>query len=61
MKMQEVRTKARGLGIKPGKMKKTDLIHKIQKAEGYEPCFGRSGGTCSHVDCSFFTDCMKLA
>jgi hypothetical protein len=59
MGMPEIRAKAKGLGLTPGKMKKVDLIHSIQLAEGCTPCFGRSGGQCSYIDCCFMTDCFK--
>jgi len=35
--MPEIRVKAKALGITPGKMKKAELIHAIQQAEGYTP------------------------
>jgi hypothetical protein len=58
--MPEIKTKAKGLGIIPGKMKKADLIHAIQMAEGCMPCFGKSGGQCSYIDCCFMKDCLKV-
>jgi len=50
MKMLEVRKKAKTLGGNPGKMKKTDLIHALQQAEGYTVCFGKSDGQCPYTD-----------
>jgi len=58
--MSEIKAKAKSLGITPGKMKKPELIHAIQIAEGYTPCFGRSNGHCSNNDCCFMADCLKL-
>jgi hypothetical protein len=58
--MPEIRMKAIALGITPGKMKKADLIHAIQVAEGCKPCFGRSGGQCAYTDCCFMKDCLKI-
>ena len=58
--MPEIKTKAKALGITPGKMKKTELIHTIQTTEGCTPCFGRSNGQCSNTDCCFMKDCLKL-
>jgi len=57
--MQEIRMKAKALGINPGKTKKVELIHAIQLAEGCTPCFGKSDGQCSYTDCCFMTDCFK--
>lgn len=58
--MPEIRAKAEALGITPGKMKKAELIHAIQQAEGYTPCFGRSNGKCPYTDCCFMKDCLKI-
>ena len=60
MGMPEIRIKAKGLGISPGKMKKTELIHAIQVAEGCTPCFGRSTGQCAYTDCCFMENCLKI-
>jgi len=57
--MVEVREKAKALGISPGKMKKPELIHTIQRAEGCTPCFGWSNGQCGHTDCCFIVECLK--
>ena len=60
MKMPELREKAAALGVIPGNMKKADLIHAIQRKEGYAPCFGRSNGQCPHTVCCFREDCLKI-
>lgn len=60
IKMPKIKDKAKGLGINPGKMKKAELIHAIQSAEGHNPCFGRSNGQCPYVDCCFMGDCLKI-
>ena len=59
MTMTEIRKKAQELGIRPGKMKKAELIRSIQQAESYSPCFGTSDGQCADTACCFFTDCAK--
>ena len=59
MNMTEIKEKAQILGIIPGKMKKPELIHSIQQAEGCAPCFGRSDGQCTQTDCCFMHDCLK--
>jgi hypothetical protein len=58
--MPEIRVKAKALGLSPGRMKKTDLIHAVQIAEGCTPCFGQSGGSCPYTACCFMTDCLKI-
>lgn len=57
--MPEIKAKAKALGINPGQMKKTELIHAIQTAEGFTACFGRSNGHCSNTDCCFMKDCLS--
>ena len=59
MKMSEVRSKAKGLGITAGNMSKTELIRAIQKAEHNEPCYGTAAGQCAHTDCCFREDCLQ--
>ncbi len=59
IKMPEIKMKAKALGIIPGKMKKAELIHTIQTAEGNTPCFGWSNGQCSNTDCCFMKGCLK--
>ena len=60
MKMPEIKKKAEKLGITSGDMKKTQLIHRIQVAEGNKPCYGNSGGSCPYTDCCFMSDCLPL-
>jgi hypothetical protein len=59
MSIATIRDKARALGLEAGKMKKAELIHRIQTAEGYTPCYGKSNGNCVHTDCCFMLDCLK--
>lgn len=59
IKMPQIKEKAKNLGITPGKMKKAELIHAIQHAEGNTACFGRSDGQCGNIDCCFMQDCLK--
>ena len=61
MTLTEIKTKAKGLGVKPGKMKKIELIHAIQLAEGNFDCFGRAGGDCDQMACCFRDDCLGTA
>jgi hypothetical protein len=58
--MTEIRIKAKGLGLNPGKMNKTEIIHTIQAAEGYSPCYGRSNGQCPQTNCCWRADCLKV-
>jgi len=60
MNMPEIKDRAQVLGITPGRMKKTELIHAIQRAEGNNPCFGSSNGQCPYTACCFMNDCLKI-
>ena len=59
MTVPEIRERAKMMGITPGKMKKAELIHAIQMAEGCTPCYGRSNGQCPWLECCWRTDCFK--
>lgn len=59
MKMSDIRDKARGLGITPGKAKKVDLVHWIQSSEGNPQCYGCSSGYCDQSACCFMGDCLR--
>ena len=60
MKMVEIKEKALMLDIKPGKMKKADLIRSIQKEEGNFECFGTAEDFCDQDECCWKDDCMVL-
>jgi len=59
MTIPEIKEKAQQLGMKPGKMTKTELIHTIQKAENNSPCYGTSNGHCPYTNCCWMSDCLK--
>lgn len=58
MSNSQLKTKAKNLGINPEKMNKTELIHAIQRTEGFTPCFGKSSGYCPQEACCFRADCL---
>ena len=59
MKMNEIREKAKALGIKVmATTKKADLIRQIQKAEENFDCFGTAKDYCDQSDCCFREDCL---
>lgn len=60
MTMNEIKQKAKNLGVNPGKMVRVDLIHSIQMAEHCTPCYGKSNGQCPYTGCCFMPDCLKL-
>jgi len=58
MKLTEVQAKAKKMGIKTNKLKKADLIRKIQTEEGNQPCFQRNDQFCEQMDCCWRDDCF---
>ncbi|MGD0784293.1 MAG: hypothetical protein ABR969_00565 [Sedimentisphaerales bacterium] len=60
MTIRQLHDKARYLDIDPAKMQKTELIHTIQRREGYSPCFGTANGFCPYETCCFRPDCLTL-
>ncbi len=58
MNMTEIKKVAAELGIKPGKMKKTELVRAIQEAEGNPQCFLTGfAASCGQADCLWRPDC----
>jgi len=58
MKIQEVREKAKPLGIKTFGKKKVDLIRAIQSKEGNVPCFKTGLDSCDQFNCCWRSDCL---
>ena len=58
MKMQEVRAKARALGIKHGNMKKVSLIRTIQEKEGHTQCYQTGINNCDQENCCWRQGCF---
>lgn len=58
MKMTQVQKMAKGMGIKPGKMKKAELIQTIQMQEGNFACFMTAGNACDQEQCCWREDCL---
>jgi hypothetical protein len=61
MKLQEIKAIAKDRGIKAGSMKKTELIRAIQRAEGYNDCFGTEHvKVCGQINCLWREDCLEV-
>lgn len=58
MIMAEIKQKAKALAIKPGKMRKSDLIKAIQVKESNFDCFGTAGEYCDQTNCYWREDCL---
>jgi len=62
MKIQEVRTKAKTLGLKNTfGLSKAELIRRVQRAEGNFDCFGTVKDYCDQFQCCFRDDCLNLS
>ncbi|MBI5904799.1 MAG: SAP domain-containing protein [Deltaproteobacteria bacterium] len=60
MKVQQIRSIAKGLGVRPARKTKAEIIRAVQEAEGNFPCFGSAmDGSCDQDVCSWREDCLK--
>jgi hypothetical protein len=58
MNMKQVKEKAKALDLRPGKLRKADLVRAIQTAEGNSPCFQSAQDHCSQTGCCWKDDCL---
>lgn len=58
MKMQDIRTMAKTLGINSFGKTKTELIRTIQRAEGNFDCYGTAEDHCDQRQCAFRSSCL---
>jgi hypothetical protein len=62
MKLDEVRSIAKSIGLLPGKLRKLDLIKSIQRAEGNFDCFASAKNSeCDQLECIWRGDCFGAA
>lgn len=62
MDMKAIRSTAKSIGVKPGKLSKTELIRQIQIAEGNFDCYATAtSGDCDQADCAWRGDCLSAA
>ncbi len=62
MKIDEIKKKAKKIGIKTEKMNKinkTELVRAIQRAEGNFDCFRAGKENCDQFGCCWREDCFK--
>jgi len=58
-KIPQIRAMAKTLGVKSTfGFDKTNLIRKIQVAEGNSPCFRTAENTCTQSNCLWLEDCV---
>jgi hypothetical protein len=61
MNFNEIRSKAKKLGINSHRMKKTELIQAIQRAENNIACYGTDRvDYCGEDSCLWRPDCLAL-
>ncbi len=58
MKIQELRLKAKNLGINSFAKTKVELIRAIQRAEGNFECYGTATDYCDQEECAFRSSCL---
>lgn len=58
MKLIDVRSKAKSMGILNPPSDRTLLIRQIQTAEGYSACF-KTKDTCAEKECCWRDECVK--
>lgn len=58
MKIEEIKKIAKKMGVKTGKMKKSEIIRAIQEAEGNPICFDTEKVVeCDQMNCLWREDC----
>jgi len=59
VKLEEIKTLAQLHSVKVSKMKKTDLVRAIQRAEWNEQCFATgNSASCGQLACAWRDDCQ---
>ena len=58
MKLPEVKEKAKSMGIRIGKLNKSELIREIQRQERNTACFGVGITECEQIQCLWRSDCF---
>lgn len=62
MQVQEIRDKAKSMGLKTSRLSKVELVRQIQSAEGNFECFATAlDGICDRPDCVWRNDCFTAA
>jgi hypothetical protein len=59
MKMNEIRSLAKSLGIKSFGKSKVDLIKEIQSKQGNFDCFATATDYCDQLECLFREACLS--
>ena len=60
LNMNEIRERARQLGVRSTRMRKAELIRAIQQAEGNFDCYGTATEEeCDQEECIWREDCFR--
>lgn len=60
MNMKTIRHLAKSLKVETSQLSKSDLIKKIQLAEGNFDCYGSASiGACDQLECAWRADCLS--
>ncbi|NVL89687.1 MAG: SAP domain-containing protein [Desulfobacterales bacterium] len=61
MRFQEIQRMAKGMGINPYRMKKTNIIQSIQRKENNIDCYDTDRvDHCNETGCLWRSDCLSL-
>ena len=60
LNIQTAQDRATRRAIETGEAVNLHVIHATQRAEGYQPCFGRAVEPCTQSDCAYYDTCMAL-
>lgn len=61
MNMDQIRARAREIGVAPGKLTKIALVKTIQRQEGNFDCFATAqDGACDQTGCLWREDCLTV-
>jgi hypothetical protein len=61
LSLTQARDRAVRRAIETGELANMDFIHMIQRAEGFQPCFGLTENRCFQGGCRWHPECVALA
>jgi hypothetical protein len=61
LSLDDASDRAMRRAIETGEMADMSFIHTVQRAEGYQSCFGRTEEPCPQMRCRWNAECVALA
>jgi len=58
MRYQDIQKMAKRMGLQANKMRKTEMVRAIQRAEGNNACYGTAVSFCEQHNCLWREDCL---